>query len=97
VGDGSAGPGFGDLYATIFLPSCSGGDCHNPGSRGGVNVLTELNAFNSLVTFVVPGNAAASRLYQIVVSGEMPRGGPRLSSTELADIADWIDRGAPND
>jgi hypothetical protein len=97
VGDGSSGPGFSELYATIFLPSCSGGDCHNPGSRGGINVMNEMNAFNTLIQFVTPGNAAGSNLYRILLSGEMPRGGPPLSSTELADIAAWIERGAPND
>ena len=98
LGDASAtGPGFGELFSTIFLPTCSGGDCHNPGSRGGVNVTTELNAYNSLVQLVSRGDALGSDLYRILASGEMPRGGPPLSSTELADIAAWIDRGAPND
>jgi hypothetical protein len=97
LGDASTGPGFGQLFATIFSPTCSGGDCHNPGSRGGINVTTELTAYNSLVMEVSPGDSKGSPLYRILVSGEMPRGAPPLSSSELADIAAWIDRGAPND
>jgi hypothetical protein len=97
VGDGGPTLGFSDLFATIFLPSCAGGDCHAPGARGDVSVLTELNAFNSLVRFVVPRNSAGSQLFTVLASGRMPPNGPRLSSSELADIAAWIDAGALND
>jgi hypothetical protein len=97
VVDGGPTPGFSDLFATIFLPSCAGGDCHAPGARGDVSVLTELNAFNSLVRFVVPGDSAGSELYKLLAAGKMPPDGPRLSSSELAAIAAWIDAGALHD
>jgi hypothetical protein len=94
--DGGPTLGFSDLFATIFLPTCAGGDCHNPGARGDVSVLTELNAYNSLVRFVVPGDSAGSKLYKLLAAGKMPPDGPRLSSSELAAIAAWIDAGALN-
>jgi len=43
---------------------------------------------------VVTGDPEASKLYQHVVSGKMPMGGPRLSAEEVAVIGDWIRGGA---
>lgn len=44
---------------------------------------------------IVPGDAASSRLWQRVQSGEMPPGKKKLSSTEVATIEAWINEGAP--
>ena len=43
---------------------------------------------------IVPGDHAASLLYQRVADGEMPPGDSRLSDAELQIIAHWIDAGA---
>ena len=43
---------------------------------------------------VVPGDHAASLLYQRVASGEMPPGKKKVSADELKNIARWIDAGA---
>ncbi len=43
---------------------------------------------------VVPGDHAASLLYQRVASGEMPPGKKKVSADELKIIARWIDAGA---
>ena len=52
------------------------------------------------LTFVVPGNSAASLLFLKVssdsppVGSTMPLTGARLSSSDLGLIRDWIDQGA---
>ena len=43
---------------------------------------------------IVPGDHAASLLYQRLASGEMPPGKKKVSPTELDRIAKWIDAGA---
>ena len=91
-----AGATFTDLYNNVFLVSCGGGDCHNPGSHHGVNFFTQQNGYASLIGFVVPGDAGRSRLYQILANGSMPPNGPPLSPAELAMVASWIDAGALN-
>lgn len=92
------GATFSQLYNTIFVVSCSGGDCHNPGSHGGVSFFTENNGYASLQSQVRPGDARGSRLYQLLLNGQMPPPpNPALPATQLALIASWIDAGAPND
>ena len=43
---------------------------------------------------IVPGDHAASLLYQRMASGEMPPGKKKVSQDELKRIAIWIDGGA---
>ena len=43
---------------------------------------------------ITPGNSATSRLVDLIVSGKMPRGAPRLSDSEIGIIRAWIDQGA---
>ena len=43
---------------------------------------------------IVPGDHAASLLYQRIASGEMPPGEKKVSPEELERIATWIDAGA---
>jgi mono/diheme cytochrome c family protein len=45
---------------------------------------------------VIPGSAETSRLVEVVVSGEMPRGGAKLPESEIQTISDWVDAGAPD-
>lgn len=92
----SNAPTFSDVYA-ILDAHCSGAACHNPGSQRGVSLSSQAAAFTSTSRYVVAGNANRSSLYAVVSDGAMPPGGPRLSSTDLATIAAWIDAGAPND
>jgi hypothetical protein len=51
-------------------------------------------SFNGPV--VVPGNVPDSYLVEQVVSGEMPKRGPRLLPAEVRFIADWVNSGAPD-
>jgi hypothetical protein len=45
---------------------------------------------------IVPGNPGASKLYQRVASGSMPRGGPRLKGRALTFIERYINTMNPN-
>lgn len=57
-------------------------------------------SYSGVVSRVVPGNASGSTLYQRVssstsTSGHMPPGSS-LTSTQIQNIADWINQGAQN-
>jgi hypothetical protein len=51
-------------------------------------------SFNGAV--IVPGNAEDSYLVEQVVSGDMPKRGPRLLPAEVRFITEWINAGVPN-
>ena len=68
--------------------------CHG---EGRVRAELDLVRYQGLAERVVPGDAAASRLYQLVshqAEPAMPLKGPRLSDRELQVLREWIDRGA---
>lgn len=44
---------------------------------------------------IVPGNLGASAIYQRTLSGDMPRSGGPLTSTQQNILRDWILNGAP--
>jgi len=89
----------------VFAASCS---CHMTGVYPN---LTPENAHASLVgvassrglPLVDPGDPGNSYLYLKVAGdpgisgGRMPVGGPFLTDVQLAQIAAWITRGAPDD
>jgi mono/diheme cytochrome c family protein len=83
------------LSEDIFAPKCL--SCHSgPNGSGGV----DLSSYNSIVAtsanLVVSGQPSASRLYTEVATGDMPDGGPPLSTDEIEAIGQWIQDGAPN-
>lgn len=43
------------------------------------------------------GQGQASRLVEVILTGDMPRGGGRVSSADVATLIAWIDAGAPCD
>lgn len=83
---------FAALQQSVLGKACI--RCHNPSSPAGGIDLTTYNAAISAPSLIVPGNADASLLYQVVFSGVMPPRGPRLSDVEVAEIRDWINNGA---
>jgi len=93
---GGAGPTFTEIYTSILTPNCSGNQCHNPGSQQGITFSSQSKAYTSVHNLVTPGNATGSTFYSVVDSGQMPPGGPKLSSVDLQTIAAWINAGAPN-
>jgi mono/diheme cytochrome c family protein len=81
----------------IFQSNCVG--CH---SGGGSSAGLDLSSYDSVMKgsgrgpVVSAGSADSSRLVLMVESGQMPRGGPKLSSDQIQKIKDWINSGAQN-
>ncbi|MFL5308461.1 MAG: hypothetical protein ACJ8F1_24835 [Polyangia bacterium] len=92
---GSAAPTFTQIYQTILSVSCSGSQCHSPGTQGGVSFASQSSAYSAVHSRVVAGNANGSSLYTLVNGGRMPPGG-KLPAAQLSMIAAWINAGAPN-
>ena len=66
--------------------------CHGSGRvSGGVDLTTYANLTASGV--VTPGDSASSSLAQTVLSGDMPRSGPKLTASQTQLIVDWINQG----
>jgi hypothetical protein len=45
---------------------------------------------------VTPGDIVNSFLIEQVVSGEMPKRGPKLLPSQIRTLSDWVAAGAPN-
>ncbi|RMF43366.1 MAG: hypothetical protein D6753_05370 [Planctomycetota bacterium] len=75
------------------------GNCHINNRRGQFSMAT----FADLVRGVngnrvfFPGESRGSRLVEVIESGDMPRGGGKVSAEELASLKGWIDQGATFD
>ncbi len=97
--DSSVGPNFEQDIAPLLESKCLG--CHNSNTRkGGLSMATFEAIQSSGKKFLVPGNAAASSLFQVTLASgdggrpEMPKEGEPLTEAESKTLADWIDAGA---
>jgi len=79
--------------APILSRHCGG--CHIAGRKGGFQMVSYAGLMKSGV--VRPGEAQSSRLVEVILSGDMPRGGGRVSPADLGLLMKWIDAGAPFD
>jgi mono/diheme cytochrome c family protein len=89
---------FAGRVAPVLRQRCV--QCHNARrARGGLDLTTRAGLLQGGArgAVVVPGNAAGSRLVQLVSGPEprMPKQGAHLTSEEVADLRTWIDAGAP--
>jgi mono/diheme cytochrome c family protein len=66
--------------------------CHGPTVTSYSTLVGDANTGG----VVIAGDAANSLLLQMVASGQMPRGGPKLAPAQVQLIQDWINAGAPN-
>src|SRR5262249_10506746 len=78
---------------------CHGGETE---VQSGFNLATRegLLAGGTNVKAIIPGNSRGSRLYRLITDAEepyMPQDAAKLSDAEIAQIAAWIDHGAPYD
>jgi mono/diheme cytochrome c family protein len=75
------------------------GRCHTNNPKGGFSVATYADIRRGSDGGVVfyPGKGEGSRLVELLQTGEMPKGGGKLSGDEIALIVKWIDAGAPYD
>lgn len=76
--------------APVLLRSCGG--CHVSARKGGF----QFTAYADLMQtgLIQPGTGEASRLVEVIVSGDMPRGGGKVGKEEIAMLVKWIDGGA---
>jgi len=56
----------------------------------------ELMAGSDNGPVIIPGNAAASLLVELVAEQKMPKRGPKLTPPQVQIITDWVAAGAPN-
>ncbi len=92
-----ASVGFANNVMPIFQTSCV--ECHGVRQvKEGLDLQTYettlAGSFNGPV--IVPGNASESLLIQLVVEGEMPNRGPKLTAEQIQIISEWINAGALN-
>lgn len=94
---GNASVSFTRQVAPMLVAKC--GNCHIQRSRGEFNMSTyvSLSKGSANGPVIVAGDAEASRLFELLASGEMPKGGSKLSADELALVRTWIDGGAKFD
>lgn len=79
--------------APILSRHCGG--CHIANRKGGFQMASYTSLMKSGV--VQPGAGEASRLVEVILSGDMPRGGGKVSPADLGVLMKWIDAGAPFD
>lgn len=79
--------------APLLVRSCGG--CHVTGKKGDFHIPTFAALAQSGV--VQPGVGQASRIVEVIASGDMPRGGGKVAAADLATLVRWIDMGAPYD
>lgn len=69
---------FSTLQSTVLAPHCI--QCH-----------ADFDSAAAIAPYVTPGNPQASSLYTEISTGDMPPGGPPLSSASLMIVATYID------
>ena len=82
---------FSAQVAPILSRHCGG--CHIAGRKGGFQMVSYAGLMKSGA--VQPGMGESSRLVEVILSGDMPRGGGKVSPEDLGVLMKWIDAGAP--
>jgi len=89
---------FSSQVAPLLVSKC--GRCHVADAKGRVSMsdyASLMQGHPEAGPIVMPGSAKGSRIFEVIESGDMPRGGGKLSDQELATLLTWIDQGAKND
>lgn len=88
---------FTEQVAPILVNRC--GNCHVSGSRGNFNMASFAALMKGPPEGVVifPGDAVGSRLIETIETGDMPRGGGKVSAKELETLKAWVVAGAKFD
>lgn len=93
----AGGVSFTKQIAPLVVGKCR--NCHVTGQRGNFSMASYddfMKGANN-VAVISPGKGKESRIVEVLESGDMPRGGGRLSNDEIALIVKWIDEGAKFD
>ncbi len=106
-----ADPSFQNDIQPIFDSNCAFSSCHNSATAQAGLDLSSGKSYSFLVNVpstevpstlrAAPGNSAASYLVMKLentqsVGSRMPFGGNPLSTTQIQNIKNWIDKGANN-
>jgi mono/diheme cytochrome c family protein len=88
---------FFDDVAPWMVTKC--GRCHVDKSSGGFSMATmsALLKGSSGGSVIIDKDAAHSRLVEVIESGDMPRGGAKVTAAELTKLKDWINESYPLD
>ncbi len=88
---------FTETVAPILVNRC--GSCHVSDSKGNFNMATFAALMKGPPEGVVifAGDTVGSRLIETIETGDMPRGGGRVTPQELATLKAWIMAGAKFD
>lgn len=89
----AAGVSFSKDIAPLLVRSCGG--CHVNGKKGEFHIPSYAALMQSGA--VQPGVGQASRIVEVIASGDMPRGGGKVAAGDLATLVQWIDMGARYD
>jgi cytochrome c553 len=84
---------FSKQVAPILAARCGG--CHIAGRKGGFQMASYAGLMQT--GMVQRGAGNASRLVEVILSGDMPRGGGKVSPDEVGTLMKWIDAGAAYD
>jgi cytochrome c553 len=90
---GAAAVSFSRQVAPILTKSCGG--CHVTGKKGGFQMASYQGLMQS--GMVQRGAGQASRLVEVILTGDMPRGGGKVSAADVDTLVRWIDSGAACD
>jgi mono/diheme cytochrome c family protein len=88
---------FREDVAPWLVTAC--GNCHIAKRSGNFSLAT----YNDLMkgskggTVLTPGSKLGNRIVEVIESGEMPRGGAKVTKEELAALSQWIAEGAKFD
>jgi cytochrome c553 len=93
VGNKAMAVSFSRQVAPILAKSCGG--CHVAGRKGDFQMTSYEGLMRS--GMVQRGAGNASRLVEVILTGDMPRGGGKISSDDVATLVKWIDAGAAYD
>jgi len=88
-------------FSTHVVPILVGkcGGCHVNNARGQFSMSNFANLMKGPPAgkVIFPGDPVGSRIIEVIESGDMPRGGLKVSAEELATLKKWITDGAKFD
>jgi len=87
---GGAVVSFSRQVAPILVRSCGG--CHVAGRKGDFQMASYQGLMQS--GMVQRGAGQASRLVEVILTGDMPRGGGKVSAADVDVLVRWIEAGA---
>ncbi|MGD9721753.1 MAG: c-type cytochrome domain-containing protein [Pirellulales bacterium] len=96
-GDDAPAISFTKQIAPLLVDRCGG--CHVQRMRGELSManFAALAKGSAAGIVVKPGDGKASRIVEMIESGDMPRGGGKVTPDELQLLIAWIDAGAKFD